>query len=323
VSVAEVTQELLSLYCQQPPEAIEGDGSLLLAHFNVPDRKALLAIDGYEEAFDRVSERAAAVRSLAARHTDASAQARESVRLLRDMLDSGESAESRQVTRHFVECLLHPHWPGEVQAWYARKVCILEWRDFFISYTDRDAMVLNQQFRPLITSCLGVFPKGNDLQTNQVARVITRHLRRYQGLRGFFAETDLKPGELIKAGLEGYCENAFALVQLIEPLTFDQEPPRNWCHYEYRRFTDNPAVVSLGLGRDRHFFIMTERDFDTLAPANPASAQREWHQRIRALKQTHIGLPLERNSTLRTKIKDVATQILTLRREIIDAWLAS
>jgi hypothetical protein len=288
-------------------------------HFNVPDRTGLLAIDGYEEAFDRVSGRAAVVRSLAARHTDAPTQARESVRLLRDILDNGESEEARQVTRDLVECLLQPRWPGDVQAWYARKVRIVDWRDFFVSYTDRDAPALNQQFKPLITSCLGVFPRGDDLQTNQVARVITRHLRRYQGLNGFFAETELKPGERIQAGVDGFCDQAFALVQLIEPLSFDQEPPRNWCHYEYRRFTDNLSVATLKFGKDRHFFILTEKDFETLSPANPALAHREWHQRIRALKQMHIGLPTERNGTLRAKIKDIATKILTLRREIIDA----
>jgi hypothetical protein len=50
----------------------------------------------------------------------------------------------------------------------------------------------NQQFRGLIKSCLGTTPKGAETEANYLARVITRHLRRYQGLSGFFDEDNLK-----------------------------------------------------------------------------------------------------------------------------------
>ena len=47
--------ELLKLYSQNSTQAIEVGGALLLSHFQVPNHEALLAIDGYKEAFSLVS----------------------------------------------------------------------------------------------------------------------------------------------------------------------------------------------------------------------------------------------------------------------------
>lgn len=318
----DVTAELIHLYRQHPADAIESNGALLLAHFQVADRDALLSLPGYPQAYGLVSACAAQLRGLAQRHPDAADQARETVRLLRDLKDSGESTALQQVMRQLAEGRHRASWPAAAQALYDQKVQILDWRDFFVSYTDRDAPALNRQFKRLIVSGMGKFPRGTELQHNHVARVLTRHLRRYQQLDGFFAETDMLPGERIQNGVDGYCRRAFALVQLIEPLSFEREPPRNWCFYEYQEFTDNPDIGGLVRNKDRHFFILAEASLTQMAPANLAPAQQHWLQRIEALKQTHIDLTTERNESLRTKMQAVAKRILALRREVIDAWLA-
>jgi len=152
--------------------------------------------------------------------------------------------------------------------------------------------------------------------------VITRHLRRYQHLSGFFDEDNLQVGEDIQDSVDGYCSKAFALVQLIEPLTFDREPPRNWCLHEYRCFSENPKVRRLLGDRDRHFFILTDPQLSAIQPAAMSPRFADWVTRISRLKQAHIALKVERNTTLREKIKGIANQILGLRAEIIDRWLA-
>lgn len=313
--------ELLNLYSDHSTEAIEVDGALLLTHFQVTGPDALLAIDGYTEAFGLVSACAASVDSLATRYPNPAEQLRESLRLLRRMLDDGGPTKKVDATRRLIEGRLHKSWPPEQQALYDKKRQILEWRDFFVSYTNRDAPATNQQFRQLIKSCLGVTPKGEENQSNYLAKVITRHLRRYQGLSGFFDEDNLKVGENILNQVDQYCTRAFALVQLIEPLTFDHEPPPNWCFHEYRQFSENPAIVALLGDKERHFFILTDPQLDALQPANPFPLYAGWHNRISALRQAHISLDGERNTTLRAKIKKIATQILALRAEIVDAWL--
>ena len=314
-------EELLKLYCDHSTAAIEAaDGELLLNCFNVGKPEDLLAIEGYPEAFALVSACASGIDSLAARYPNADDQVRESLRLLRRMIDDGEPAKRVDATRGLVEGRLSKSWPPGQKTLYDRKKQILEWRDFFVSYTNRDAPATNHQFHGLIKSCLGTTPKGGQTGSNYLARVITRHLRRYQGLSGFFDEDNLKVGEDILDEVDGYCTKAFALVQLIEPLTFDKEPPRNWCFHEYQQFSENPALVSLLGDKSRHYFILTDQ-LSALQPANLFPRYAGWCKRIGELKQAHISVDGERNTTLRSKIKNIATQILALRTEIIDAWL--
>jgi hypothetical protein len=74
--------------------------------------------------------------------------------------------------------------------------------------------------------------------------------------------------------------------------------------------------------KDRHFFILTDQ-LDAIRPANPNPTYREWETHITKLKHSNIALKGERNMTLRAKIQEIATQIVALRSETIDRWLAS
>ena len=47
----------------------------------------------------------------------------------------------------------------------------------------------------------------------------------------------------------------------------------------------------------------------------------KWFSRIGTLKESQISLDGKRNITLRAKLKAIATEILALRAEIVDAWL--
>lgn len=315
----DVTSELIKLYCAHSTRDIETDGTLLLTHFQVGNPQALLALDGYKEAFALVSTCAAHVDKLSATYLDVGEQVRESIRLLRRMIDDGEIQKKIDTTRALVEGKLYQSWPPAQQAIYDGKKEILEWRDFFVSYTNRDAPATNNQFKQLIKSCLGKIPTAEDNQSNFLARVVTRHLRRYQNLTGFFDEESLEVGESIQEEVNKYCTRAFALVQIIEPLTLEKEPPRNWCFHEYTHFSGNPAITPILGNRHRHFFLVAGAKFEDVRPANVISLYDDWVDRISEVK--YIALQNERNSTLRSKIQNVAGRILTLRAEIINAWL--
>jgi hypothetical protein len=311
--------ELLQLYCAHSTEEIERDGSLLLHHFRVPNADALLAIPGYVEAFTQISACAALVDGIVVRDPDAETQVRRCVRLLRQMIDDGESFNKFEITRRLVEDKLYKAWPDVYKFLYDKKKAILEWRDFFVSYTNRDAPATNAQFRRLIRDCLGKVPRGEDNQLNYLARVITRHLRRYQGLSGFFDEDSLKVGENIGNQVDHYCKRAFALVQLIEPLSLEREPPRNWCFYEYCQFSQNSEVINLLGNIDRHFFVLAGSELDALRPASTQPAIKIWIDRIATLK--YIPLRDELNSTFRAKLRNIAIEIVALRAQIVDAWI--
>jgi hypothetical protein len=311
--------ELIKLYSTRSTADIENTGDLLLQHFGVATRDSLLALPDYQQAFTLISRCAARVDNLAAANPAPKDQAREGIRVLRQMINDNENQSDIDSTKALIEGRLYPSWPADAQSFYDVKKEILEWRDFFVSYTNRDAPATNRQFRPLIKSCFGREPKGDEINSNFLARVITRHLRRYQNLSGFFDEDNLKVGEIIQEAVNQYCRRSFALVQLIEPLTLEKEPPRNWCYYEYSEFSNNPELAGLMAGGTRHFFLVTSADVNEIRPASLATPYRPWVDRITNVK--YIGLKNERNSTLRPKIKTVAEQILVIRAAIIEAWL--
>jgi hypothetical protein len=313
--------DLIKLYCQHTTSEIETDGRLLLKHFHVPDAVALLAIDGYKDAFHIVSKCSSELDLLVAKHSSTQAQVTESIRLLRDMIDKGDLSKAIEVMRKLVEGRLYKTWPAADQQMYDRKKEILEWRDFFVSYTNRDAPAMNDQYRALIRSCFGVTPKGVENKSNYVARVITRHLRRSEGLSGFFDNDDTKVGEDIQHEVDGYCKRAFALVQLIEPLALEKEPPKNWCFYEYCQFGQSVSAGGTVSGDKRHFFILAGDTLNTVRPANLVASYHEWVDRIERVR--YVPLNNERNISLRAKIKTIAIEILSMRANIVDAWLAA
>lgn len=315
----DVVDNLLALYTAHSTQEIEGNGALLLGHFGVRDPGDLTAIEGYNDAFTLVSACAKLVDDLAAENADPEAQVRAAIRLLRRMLDDGEPIKKQEAVRRLVEGKLYGSWATAQQSLYDRKKAILDWRDFFVSYTNRDAPATNSQFRQLIRGCLGKAPSGQDNNSNFLARVITRHLRRYEGLSGFFDEENLQVGEHIKFGVDVYCRTAFALVQLIEPLALDREPPINWCFYEYCKFSGNQELAALMGDKDRHFFILAGADLASIQPANLPAPYKKWVERIESVK--FIPLADQRTTTLRAKIKQVAKQIVALRAEIVDAWV--
>jgi hypothetical protein len=235
------------------------------------------------------------------------------------MVDDSEPAKKQDIMRRLVEGRLYPLWPASHQALYDRKKTILDWRDFFVSYTNRDAPATNSQFRQLIRGCLGKTPVRQENNSNFLARVITRHLRRYEGLSGFFDEESLQVGEHIMHGVDVYCRTAFALVQLIEPLALDKEPPTNWCFHEYRTFSGNPELKALFGDKERHFFILAGADLASIRPANLSAAYQKWVERIETVKV--IPLADQRTTMLRAQIKQIARQIVALRAEIVDAWV--
>lgn len=315
----DVLRELLQLYSQRPKDEIETGGELLLRQFKVRTIDELLAIEGYKTAFALVSDCAATVAAIAEKSADPAGQMRASIRLIRQMIDDGCQPEKIEVTRKLVEARLWPTWPSAVQKDYTAKSEIFEWRDFFVSYTNRDAPATNNQFRQLIRTCLGKTPSGAENAHNYLARVITRHLRRYQGLSGFFDEDALKVGENIQEEVDYYCRHAFALVQLIEPLALEREPPCNWCFHEYTEFTGNPNLAAISGSQRRHFFVLTGADLSAVSPANLATTYKPWVDRIGGLK--YIALQDERNTSLRAKLQLVAKEILRLRSGLVDAWI--
>jgi hypothetical protein len=111
-------------------------------------------------------------------------------------------------------------------------------------------------------------------------------------------------------------------VQLIEQATLRREPPRNWCYYEYTRFSENRAIVDRMGDKDRHYFILTG-PLSEIEPVNRVRRYNDWIQRVGRVRCDDISISkVKEKATLRSKMRVIAEQILKLRNEIIESWLS-
>ena len=317
-----ILERLIDLYTLYASADVESNGGrLLLEWFGVSSHEALLALDGYDEAFAQVSGCADLLRRLTERYKNKGEQVIESLRLLRRMTDDAESDIRIITLRRLIEGRLYNRlWDSPEQTAYDQKKELLEWKDFFLSYTNRDGAT-NERFRALVKSCFSKYPlTGGNF--NYVAQVISHHLQGYQHLSGFFDRDKLKVGEDIQEKVDEYCRRCFAFVQLVEPLTFSREPPKNWCFHEYQQFSAN-SKISKALGnKDRHCFVLIDEKLKDLLPANIPPVYAEWSARMGRVLTISIS-GYKRNAVLMPQLKEIAKQILKVRAEIIDAWLIS
>ena len=134
----------------------------------------------------------------------------------------------RLIDRWFID---GNRWNAEQQHAY-REVApmILQWKDYFLSYTNRGTPPINNDYRELIEYHYGEKFKDRMATENGVARVVARYIRRH-GLLGFFDEENIKCGEIIQDRVKEFCLKTFALVQLVEHQMFVDpgEDKINWC----------------------------------------------------------------------------------------------
>ncbi|MEO1258670.1 MAG: hypothetical protein AAFZ15_07725 [Bacteroidota bacterium] len=318
-----IIKKLTELYIEHATTTIEdGDGSLLLNKFGVPDHNSLIALDNYPESYRLVSDGAHLTDNLQSSATNDDELVLDCLRVQRKLIDNKEKPAIREVVGKLIKGRFYDKvWSDEQRGVYDQKSELLEWRDFFISYTNRDAPSTNQEFRSLVRSAFGKYPKLTDEQ-NWVPKVIHYLLRKRQGLLGFFDDQDLKIGEDIQKEVDNYCCKAFAFVQLVEPRVFDKIQG-NWCYYEYQTFSDSPLISTLfGDEKNRHFFVLINNDVDDIIPAGNKSIYEntKWYKQMKSVKRMSIE-GVKRHQDLRTESRQIANKIIELRNEIVEKWL--
>src|SRR5262245_737082 len=300
-------------------DILANDGQLLVDTFNVTDYTKLPEIPGYENAYVLVRKMVTQLDQVVKDFQEPSQQVNECLRILLKMMDDMIPTGNIDVMQRLIEGRLYGlKWDDKGKQAYDRKREILKWKDFFISYSNRDAPATNQEFRMVIRSSLGKNPKDGE-ESNYLAKVLAKHLRTHN-LEGFFDEWNLKVGEDIKEEITEYCKKCFGFVQLIEPVLFRKDPEKeNWCHFEYNHFTENPALQVIG-NLDRHYFVTTQEQLDRMLPVRFPSEYENWRDNIARRKR--LCLVNKRETALRLEMREIAAKIRKLREETIEAWLS-
>jgi len=195
-----------------------------------------------------------------------------------------------------------------------------EWVDFFLSYTNRDQPEVNNTFDKVLKK---IFKKkewnDNVEELNMLAKLLVRYLKQRGQLNVFFDQQSMICGDNIEDKVNDYCTKTFSFAQLIQwqALANDADK-KNWCFHEYSTFDKNNINKEKGL----FFFKIYDVPDDPQDVKNIPITWRPWVQQ--ALTTVNVVIPKDlESSKLREKCGEVADQILSVRDNIINKYLAS
>jgi hypothetical protein len=184
---------------------------------------------------------------------------------------------------------------------------IVNWRDFFISYTNRNLHETNDDFKEIIPAVLGQdFYDENKGKSNCVSHLIAHYLNK-NGLEGFFDKHNMTCGDVIKDEIFQYCTSVYVFVQLVEMEIFKlQENKTNWCYLEFEKF--DRWVNETGMNHyKRYQFILTDEE---VFPAMLHRDYESWKSKV--TERVHVTNLSELDK------KQIKKRMGALAREIRD-----
>jgi hypothetical protein len=155
-----------------------------------------------------------------------------------------------------------------------------------------------------------------------VPRVIAKYLEQ-NNLHGFVDFKSLQCGDDIADKVIEHCQKTVAFIQLVEPTSFVEPaaPTVNWCLREYDAFDAAASPVAPADG-NRFFFVLAG-GAALPQPPRMSPPYASWHARI--ARKLHIVIydcakPYE---DLKSKVGQIAKQIIDARAIIVESLLAS
>ncbi len=246
-----------------------------------------------------------------------------------------ESIESSAVKRKEALCQLvkqscYNKWAEDEKHEFDKKYEIMTtWKDYFISYTTRNAYHINQMFHPLIAKFVPVDRRSEQwCRQNYLARVVADCIKRHN-LSGFFDKTEMQCGDIICDEIRGCCRNAFSFIQLIELISFNPlQEGENWSYLEYSEFMQRELpTASACISSDQGlFFLIVGESIEEVKPANMPADYQEWYNDCARRLHVSLGALLPMNSTrasreLVRQMGRIATTIKDIRKRIVDELL--
>lgn len=334
-SIMDVAGNLLRLFGENRVDEIEDNsGQMLKDAFGSAQYENLIEDRDFNKLYTQFVEQKRYVEEIWDKYEgNDEDQIRECLCLVRDAKEK-EGAEVLEVLQGLIKESLYRNWTDDQRAIYDSKYkIIVDWKDYFISYTNRDAADTNDDFKRLIKSVYSAMPRiGMRVEENFVAKIIVKYLEG-NDLRGFFDHNNIKCGDDIEDEIREFCQKSCVFVQLIEPIIFSRpRGKRNWCFEEYNEFNSMSKILEQVYGKHFdlcHQFIITEDKVSVLRPANLHQDYSSWYNHVGRTKYKRLkyGGSRYRNAQiidkqqLRREVGEIAIRIIEVRNKIIDTIL--
>jgi hypothetical protein len=141
-------------------------------------------------------------------------------------------------------------WTDDQKAHFIDRVKRIKCNYLFISYTNKDAKILNFKYQTLIRDAADKYRLSRPIKQddwekrNLLALVISSVLTspgRLPESRVFFDRDDLEPGDRLKTEILPLCHGSLQLLQIVTNRVFMYEHT-NWTFEEYSHFENGPPI---------------------------------------------------------------------------------
>ncbi len=321
--------KLINLFSSNTVSEIESGGSGSLTKlFDVRHREELLTDPDYRDAYSIIRDLKRKIEEIEEDSENSREQLYHCLSLVKSTGDYGDDDRLDVLIRMINGTFHQNDWNENEKEKYDETIEVLtQWKDFFLSYTNRNAYETNTDFKDLMIS---VFPPEkfdeHVASSNLLARSIAKYMK-MNGLTSFFDVNDLKCGDDIEDKIFKYCGMSFTFVQLVENVTFSNPDgkKKNWCHGEFNTFNDFHLNSRLfgNIDSNRFFFILTDADVKHLKPAKMAGKYSEWFQKMSRVK--YCCIQDSDNKGLRSTIRELSNEIVKtsekMKNDLIDGVL--
>ena len=322
-----VCKILVDLFARLSCAEIEASDTNLVKAFNVASFDLVKAMPLYSDEYSRVRSAKLVIERIGARYSASNGdQPLQCLSLLKEWRDKTKYlTDEYETRRELIRGSVYQEWSLQDRDLYdARRFVIEEWSHFFLSYTNRESLDINNRYRKLISHKLGWPGQESSSKSNYVARVIAKFFES-QNLRAFADFNVLECGDDIGEEIVQHCRSTFAFVQLVqhEVLSEPAEGKRNWCHIEYGEFV-NATFPSPGAANvNRKFFLLSGAK-QLEEPANMSQPYLPWYKemsdRLHIVIDTHDRKPWDQ---LKEEVSVVARAIVAARSNMVISLLAS
>jgi hypothetical protein len=239
--------------------------------------------------------------------------------LLLNLQENDPSTEHFEILSLLIKQGFYKNWNREEKKYYDTGYKMLaQWTDYFLSYTNRNSIETNNDFRGVLCDAFGNdYINQNKEGVNCVARLIVHYLKQ-NNLTAFFDQDSMTCGDMIEDEISKHCKSVYAFVQLVEPLIFQaqDENNKNWCFLEYKTF-DGWSSKNHLKSYKRYYFILTGKD---VFPAKFPKYYKDWKEKIQ--QHLHIqDLGSLNKKQVRDKIKEIATEIVKTKTKILEDYI--
>ncbi len=314
-------EKLIELFSRHSTDEIkEKSGELLKEAIGINNYPDIQKIRGYNDFYEKLKKLQKELELVVDIDEDI-----QQVKGCLDLLFQKKDPEREEVDEEAFELLAklirkgiyHQIWSKEQQKYYDLGYAMLTtWKDYFLSYTNRNRHETNSDFQDIIPSVLGEpFYKENKDESNLVPHLLVHYLHQH-GIRGFFDKHNMTCGDVIRDEIFTYCTSVYTFVQLVGIEIFNhRENEKNWCHHEFNTF--HQWITDTELDRyKRYQFLLTHKK-EKVFPVELHKDYKDWKNKIEErLYIDNLGeigrkQMREKMRKLARAIKDTRTQILT------------